>query len=58
MAFQRGFLVQFPKEFRIGQPRRQHFFIARNHRRAAILRIYIGGANKGGGKRALLPTTR
>ena len=50
LLIERNLKVLLPEEFGIGKPRRQHFFIARDNRRAAIIRHNIGGADKGVGK--------
>ena len=47
---ERDFQILFPEEFGIRKPCRQHLFIARNNRCAAIIGDDIGGADKGVGQ--------
>ena len=53
LIVERNLQILFPEEFRIGQARCQNLFIARNNRRAAVMRVDIRGADKGIGKLAI-----
>src|SRR3546814_16615401 len=50
VVFQLRLAVLFPEEAGVGQAGGEHLAIARDDGRAAVLRLYIGGADEGGGE--------
>ena len=48
LLVERDLEVLLPEEARVGQPRGEHLLVARDDRRAAVVRLDIGGADEGG----------
>ena len=58
LLLQRNLLVLFPEEFRVGQAGGEHLAVAGDDRRAAVMRLDIGGADEIGRENKTLPCTR